>query len=112
MKLNQYQTHTRETAIYPEQDALIYTVLGLTGESGEIAEKVKKLIRDDKCLTIADMPDNVRDELILELGDVLWYVSNLAYELGATLEEVAVANIQKLESRKVRGALSGSGDHR
>ena len=64
MKLNQYQTHTRETAIYPEQDALIYTVLGLTGESGEIAEKVKKLIRDDKCLTIADMPDHVRDELI------------------------------------------------
>ncbi len=112
MKLNQYQTNTRETAIYPEQDALIYTVLGLTGESGEIAEKVKKLIRDDKCLTIADMPDHVRDELILELGDVLWYVSNLAYELGATLEEVAVANIQKLESRKVRGALSGSGDHR
>lgn len=109
MKLNQYQTHARETAIYPEQDALIYTVLGLTGESGEIAEKVKKLIRDNKSL---DMPDDVRNELILELGDVLWYVANLAYELNATLEEVAVGNIQKLESRKIRGVLSGSGDNR
>ena len=59
-----------------------------------------------------DMPDDVRNELILELGDVLWYVANLAYELNATLEEVAVGNIQKLESRKVRGVLSGSGDNR
>tara|TARA_B100000900_G_C20583198_1_gene718425 strand:+ start:937 stop:1266 length:330 start_codon:yes stop_codon:yes gene_type:complete len=109
MKLNQYQRHARETAIYPEQDALIYTVLGLTGESGEIAEKVKKLLRDNKSL---DMTEDVRNELILELGDVLWYVANLAHELGETLEDIAVANIQKLESRKMRGVLSGSGDNR
>ena len=109
MDMNEYQKSAQQTAIYPSGlwVGLVYTALGLNGESGEIAEKVKKLLRDDKTMT-----EEHRQELILELGDVLWYVANLAKELDVSLEEVAAQNITKLESRNKRNMLGGSGDNR
>lgn len=109
MDFDQYQHLASETAIYPDQGAnLIYPVLGLVGESGEIAEKVKKMIRDDKGVLSPER----RELLIKELGDVLWYLSALCGELGVDMNDVAVANIQKLYSRKERGVITGDGDSR
>lgn len=106
MRLNQYQEAARNTAVYPADMGLIYTTLGLVGESGEVAEKVKKMIRDGKTLK------ECRADLVKELGDVLWYVANVAHELNITLEEVASRNIEKLQSRKKRDKLHGDGDDR
>lgn len=96
-------------AIYPAQgDNYSYPALGLVGESGEVAEKIKKIIRDqDGVLT-----DENRIEIAKELGDVLWYIAILADEMGVTLDKVAEGNLEKLNSRKKRGVLSGSGDNR
>lgn len=107
MNFTQYQTLARETAIYPTP--VIYPVIGLAGECGEVSEKIKKAIRDGN--------GNFGDEKFIEavtkeLGDVLWYVSNLASDLGISLEVVAATNITKLHSRKERGVLAGSGDNR
>jgi Predicted pyrophosphatase len=109
MDLNSYQQSARTTARYPDVGANpIYPTLGLSGEAGEVADKVKKVLRDRGGVFDA----TVREELKLELGDVLWYVAQLASELGLSLEEVAEANLAKLASRAARGRLSGSGDHR
>jgi NTP pyrophosphatase (non-canonical NTP hydrolase) len=109
MDLNTYQQSARTTARYPGVGSNpIYPTLGLSGEAGEVADKVKKVIRDRD--GVFDAP--VREELKLELGDVLWYVAQLASELGLSLDEVAEANLAKLASRATRGRLSGSGDHR
>ena len=106
MDFNQYQALARSTAIYPEQQRVVYPALGLAGESGEVAEKIKKMLRDD-------IPEEtVRESLIKELGDVLWYVANLAHDLSITLDEVAHANVSKLLDRSERGVLQGSGDNR
>ena len=86
----------------------IYPTLGLTGEAGEVADKVKKVIRDREGVFDAD----TREAIKLELGDVLWYVAQLASELGYDLNEVADANLQKLSSRAARGRIGGSGDQR
>ena len=102
MTFDEYQEFARSTAIYPEECKVTYPTLGLCGEAGEVAEKVKKNIRDDKSL----------DGVGLELGDVLWYISALADDLGVTLEEVARANVDKLTSRKERNMIGGSGDNR
>jgi NTP pyrophosphatase (non-canonical NTP hydrolase) len=106
MRLNQYQEAARNTAVYPTDMGLIYTTLGLVGESGEVAEKVKKMIRDGKTLK------ECRADLVKELGDVLWYAANVAHELNITLEEVASRNIEKLHSRQSRDKLHGDGDDR
>lgn len=97
------------TARYPGRGEgnLVYPALGLTGEAGEVAEKVKKIIRDHGGDASAS-----RDLLVKELGDVLWYIAALAFELGVPLEEVARRNVEKLQSRADRGVLSGSGDER
>lgn len=87
---------------------LLSQVFGLVGESGEVAEKFKKLIRD-KGGTIS--PDD-RADIIKELGDILWYVNSVAHLLDSSLEEVAEKNIEKLASRQARGKISGSGDDR
>lgn len=87
---------------------LMAQVLGLVGESGEIAEKFKKILRDKA----GKLSDEDKAELLKELGDVLWYVNSVAYLLGGTLDNVAKANIDKLASRKARGKISGSGDNR
>jgi NTP pyrophosphatase (non-canonical NTP hydrolase) len=109
MELNEYQKAAGLTAIYPSGlwVGLVYTTLGLNGEAGEIAEKVKKLLRDDKTMT-----EERRQELILELGDVLWYLANLAKELDVSLEEIATQNIAKLASRNKRNVIKGDGDNR
>ena len=100
----EYQTFVASMKAYPEQHAIIYPALGLCGESGEIAEKVKKWLRGDKELD--------REGLLKELGDPLWYITSLAADLGFTLQDVVDANVSKLSSRKDRGVIKGSGDDR
>lgn len=109
MDFNDYQNISRETAIYPNIGKnFIYPTLGLVGESGEIAEKVKKIIRD----TDGEITDETRELLKKELGDVLWYLAQLSTELGFKLDEVAEENLKKLYARKKKGTLKGSGDER
>ena len=109
MELNHYQRESRKTALYPEVGRnAIYPTLGLVGEAGEVADKVKKILRDKEGVFDKDSKDAIK----FELGDVLWYISQLSSELGFELEEVANANIQKLDSRKSRGKIQGSGDNR
>ena len=108
MDVNAYQAAAKETAIYPKETGILYTTLGLTGEAGEVADKVKKIIRDHG----GEMDDDARESIMLELGDVLWYVANLTTELGYTLRDVAGANIKKLSDRQQRNKLHGSGDTR
>jgi len=105
----EYQTKAAETAIFPKEKALEYLTLGLTGEAGEIANKVKKLIRDG-----ADV-EGYNDKLVQianELGDVLWYCAMLANELDANMGEIMESNLNKLADRKNRGVIGGSGDNR
>ena len=109
MKLNEYQDKCKKTAVYPAKGMnYSYPALGLVGEAGEVAEKIKKVIRDqDGVLT-----EENKTEIGKELGDVLWYIAIMADEMGLTLEEVAEGNLKKLWSRKERGVLGGSGDNR
>lgn len=107
--MDEYQSRAKETAIYPNIGSNpVYPVLGLCGESGEIAEKMKKAIRDEGGV----ISESRRTEMIKELGDVAWYLAMIASELGVTLGEVAKANVEKLASRKQRDVLKGSGDNR
>lgn len=108
MTLNEYQEEAEVTAVYPEERNIIYPTLGLTGEAGEVADKVKKVMRDKEWT----FDDQTKIDIALELGDVLWYVSILARDLGMSLENIAEMNIGKLRSRQARGMLGGSGDHR
>jgi len=109
MDLNTYQSAALQTAVYPDQGAnFAYPALGLVGEAGEVADKLKKVIRDNGGV----LTDPVREAVAKEIGDVLWYVSVLAYEMDYDLNEIAQMNIDKLNSRKERGVLSGSGDNR
>ena len=108
MELSEYQRLSRRTAEYPREGWLAYPALGLAGEAGEVAEHAKKAIRDDGG---AITPER-RAAMSKELGDVLWYVAQLASELELELEEIASANLEKLRSRQRRGVLSGSGDER
>lgn len=116
MTVNEYQEAALATAVYPEQFRVIYPALGMNGEAGEVADKIKKVIRDTVLLTNAEgaivLPDDTRIELAKEIGDVLWYCATLAYDLGMKLEDVVQMNIDKLKSRQERGKLSGSGDNR
>jgi NTP pyrophosphatase (non-canonical NTP hydrolase) len=108
MELSEYQQLSRRTAQYPREAWLAYPALGLSGEAGEVAEHAKKAIRDDG----GTVSDERRTAMSKELGDVLWYVAQLASELGLDLDEIAQANLDKLLSRQERGVLSGSGDDR
>ena len=109
MELSEYQTLSRRTATYPRAgEDMTYPALGLCGEAGEVAEKVKKTIRDDGGV----LSDERRAALARELGDVLWYAAQLATEAGLDLDTLAAANLDKLLSRQSRGVLQGSGDLR
>ena len=109
MEMNQYQKECRKTALYPSVgENPIYPTLGLVGESGEIADKVKKVLRDND--GVFDMKS--KEAIKLELGDVLWYIAQLSTELGYELDEIAETNLRKLSSRSKRGCISGSGDER
>jgi NTP pyrophosphatase (non-canonical NTP hydrolase) len=108
MEISEYQRLSRRTAEYPREAWLAYPALGLAGEAGEVAEHAKKAIRDDA----GAVSSQRREMMAKELGDVLWYVAQLASELELDLDEVAQANLDKLLSRQRRGVLSGSGDDR
>jgi NTP pyrophosphatase (non-canonical NTP hydrolase) len=109
VRLSDYQDRSRATAVYPGAGAnLLYPTLGLCGEAGEVAEKVKKLVRDDGGI----LTEERRAALSKELGDVLWYVAQLATEADLDLDEIATANLEKLLSRQRREVLQGSGDDR
>ncbi len=108
MEFRDYQHFSRRTASYPREAWLSYPALGLAGEAGEVAEHAKKTIRDDG----GEVSDERRAAIAKELGDVLWYVAQLASELGLELEDIARENLEKLFSRQRRGVLSGSGDDR
>jgi len=100
-----YQEQAKTTAIFPPERALEYLTLGLVGEAGEVANKVKKIIRDKKIF-------RSEVEVASELGDVLWYCAMLADYLDTNLGKIMEDNIDKLQSRKSRGTLGGSGDRR
>lgn len=108
MELSDYQLLSRRTAEYPRDTWLTYPALGLCGEAGEVAEHAKKAIRDDA----GKISPERRAAMSAELGDVLWYVAQLATELDLELDQIAQSNLDKLLSRQRRGVLSGSGDNR
>lgn len=108
MTLNEYQQKALETAVYPQEFKIIYPSLGLTGESGECADKVKKVIRDNN----GEFTDEKKYELAKEIGDVLWYCATFANDIGYDLETIGQMNYNKLHSRQVRGVIGGSGDNR
>lgn len=125
MTFEEYQNKAKETAVYPTTlldipvknapEAVmlpdmkwIYPVLGLTGEAGEVADKFKKIVRDKTGF----VSDEDKVEIVKELGDVLWYISAIAGDLGVDLESVAKGNIAKLSKRKAEDKIKGSGDNR
>jgi NTP pyrophosphatase (non-canonical NTP hydrolase) len=103
MTLDTYQKKAITTAIYPKEVSIMYPALGLAGEAGEVANKVKKLLRDKKL---------DRDGIKSELGDCLWYIAVLAEDLGISLSSIASDNLEKLGRRKAKGTLNGNGDER
>jgi NTP pyrophosphatase (non-canonical NTP hydrolase) len=107
MTFDDYQKQALATAI-DEGSELEQRVLGLVGESGEIADKIKKWYRDQN----GDLTKLDREDLAAELGDVLWYVAAFADFLGYKLGDIAESNARKLASRQQRGKLTGSGDTR
>lgn len=108
MNFSEYQQQTAKTAIYDPDIAIIYTTMGLASEAGEVAGKVKKVYRDN----FGNFTETNIETISSELGDVLWYVAQLASALGLNLSEIAAGNIAKLQSREVRGVIAGSGDNR
>ena len=115
LTLDAYQDACHEFAFYPGW--LVYPTLGLCGEAGEVAEKVKKLIRDDEMpldesFNTTEVDAERRHDIAKELGDVLFYVAMVADDIDYTLSEIAQINIEKLTDRKARGHLRGSGDNR
>lgn len=106
MTLDEYQKLALETAIYPQP--IIYPALGLCGESGEVADKVKKVLRDNN----SEFTEEKKREIAMECGDVLWYIATLTHDLGYSLQDIAELNYLKLYSRKQRGMIGGSGDNR
>ena len=107
-----YQAWTRKTAVYPretEKEMYAYLALALAGESGEVAEKIKKFLRGDDGMTLTD---ERKENIKKELGDVLWYLARLSDELGTSFSEIAQLNHSKITSRQERGAMQGDGDSR
>lgn len=105
MRADEYQEETKKTAVYPNAVALSYLALGLAGEAGEVANKVKKVLRDYR-----DFPfDAERDAIIDELGDVCWYLAQLTGYLGVPLSQVMRLNLEKLRVRKQLGLLTQRG---
>lgn len=112
MTLDEYQAGARSTALYAEEVRVLYPALKLAGEAGEVAEKLGKFMRDEGYRPGEPLSPEQREKLAKELGDVLWYVANLAADLGVGLGHVAATNLAKLQSRRERGVITGSGDDR
>ena len=109
MNFNEYQTKSRKTAGYPAiGHPVIYPALGLVNEAGEVAGKIKKVFRDHD----GQISEGTRQALKAELGDVLWYIAQVATELELSLDEIAEYNIAKLYDRLERGKIRGDGDNR
>ena len=108
MTLNEYQKKALETAVYPQEYKITYPSLGMNGEAGEVADKVKKVIRDNGGV----FTNENKYEIAKEIGDVLWYCATLANDIGFDLETIGQMNYAKLHSRQERGVLGGSGDNR
>lgn len=106
-----YQEIATTTQIYPREHAVFYPALGLAGEAGEVANKIKKIMRDRKG-DVNNLPPEVKDQIASELGDCLWYISALATDLGIGLDGVAYENVVKLQKRKEKGTIHGTGDNR
>ena len=104
-----YEMKAGQTAIFPKYKALEYLALGLTSEAGEVAGKVKKLIRDGEDVEGFELK---KIAIASEIGDVLWYCAMMAKEVGVPLNDIMKDNLKKLHGRKVRGTLHGSGDNR
>lgn len=109
MNFKEYQKESRKTAVYPDQGKnYIYPLLGLAGESGEVVEKFKKMIRNNDGV----MDDKIRESIKKEFGDLLWYIAQICTEIGIDLDDVAVTNIEKLKDRTKRGVIKSEGDSR
>ena len=108
MTIKEYSERAIATATYGLGDSIIYPTLGLNGEAGEVAEKVKKVLRDKYGV----FDEEIKYDMAREIGDIIWYCNALARDIGYSLEEIMDMNIVKLESRKLRGVISGSGDNR
>jgi NTP pyrophosphatase (non-canonical NTP hydrolase) len=108
MNLKEYQDWSQSVCIYPKDKAIEYVALGLASECGELCGKIKKMLRDDNCI----ITNKKKEELIGEAGDCLFYLSRICQETGISLQQAMEDNIKKLEDRKERGVLGGSGDNR
>ena len=114
MKLSDYSAQAISTDLFDgnnqdiDSHALLEKMFGLSGETGEFAEKIKKILRDKD----GKASDEDKKELAKELGDILWYVNSVGLYLGFSLEEIAQMNLDKVLSRKQRGVTKGSGDNR
>ncbi len=109
MDFEKYQAESRKTAIYPDKGKnIVYPTLALAGEVGEVAEKIKKVIRDKKGV----VSKKTQEEIGKEIGDVLWYLAQLSTELKLSLDAIATKNLQKITSRKKRRKIHGAGDNR
>lgn len=113
MTFKEYSLEAIQTGDYPSMGGnLIYPALGLAGEAGEAADKIKKLWRNNNQTKGLELEIKDRHQLALELGDVLWYINALAYELGIGLADIAELNLEKLHDRVKRGVVKGEGDNR
>jgi len=109
MDLSKYQKEARKSALYRKLgEDFIYPTLGLAGEAGEVVENVKKFVRDDR----RKLTKSRRESLKTEMGDLLWYLANLAAEFKIDLNDIAENNLKKLASRRKRGKIQGDGDNR
>ncbi len=111
MDFNEYEEKASETAVFNDRTTeykLMYLALGVAGEAGEVAEKIKKVMRNDNGI----VSDEKRESIKSEVGDVLWYLSQLSRELGFTIEDAAQANMRKITDRKSRDVIRSEGDNR
>lgn len=108
LTFSEYQRKASETMVYPSRYKIIYPALGLGSEAGECIGKIKKVLRDNDGEFTEEQKQQIGDEAI----DALWYISAILHDLGLSLEEYAQRNLDKLESRRIRGVLKGSGDNR
>lgn len=108
MNFEDYQTQASKTAIYNDADVIVYPVLGLLSEAGEVAGKVKKVLRDNNGQFLPEHREAIADEV----GDCLWYIASICTDLGFGMETIAQRNLNKLNSRMARGVIQGSGDTR
>jgi len=113
MEFGEYQKKSRVTALYNDAGKnFIYPTLGLAGETGEVVEKIKKLIRDGSAYEPSQVSEEKKTEIAKEMGDVVWYLAQLATEFELSFDDIAAQNLEKLMSRLDRGVIGGDGDNR